>query len=316
MKKRYLFLALIILSICSIFVGVKEITLLDILHINEEKVQIVLISRIPRLISVIIAGVAMSISGLIMQQISRNKFVSPTTAATVDSAKLGMLVSMLLFTSATTFQKMSISFVFALGGTFLFMKILKKVKYKNAIFIPLVGIMIGNIIDSITTFFAYKYGLVQNISSWLQGNFSMVMKGRYELLYISIPFLIIAFFYANKFTVAGMGEDFSTNLGVNYNKVVNTGLVIVALATSLVIITVGRIPFLDLIIPNIVTIYEGDNIKKAIPKVGLLGAVFVLFCDILGRIIIFPYEVSIGLTVGVIGSIIFLYLLMRRHRHE
>lgn len=316
MKKRYLILALIILSIFSIFVGVKEITPADIFHLNESKVQVVLISRIPRLISIIIAAVAMSISGLIMQQLSKNKFVSPTTAATVDSAKLGMLVSMLLFTSATTMQKMIVSFVFALAGTFLFMNILKKVKYKNAIFIPLVGIMLGNIIDSVTTFFAYKYDLVQNISSWLQGNFSLILKGRYELLYISIPFLIVAFFYANKFTVAGMGEDFSTNLGLDYNKVVNIGLVIVALATSLVVITIGRIPFLDLIIPNIVTIYEGDNIKKAIPKVALLGAVFVLFCDILGRIIIFPYEISIGLMVGVIGSIIFLYLLLRRNKNE
>lgn len=316
MKKRYLILALIILSIFSIFVGVKEITPADIFHLNESKVQVVLISRIPRLISIIIAAVAMSISGLIMQQLSKNKFVSPTTAATVDSAKLGMLVSMLLFTSATTMQKMIVSFVFALAGTFLFMNILKKVKYKNAIFIPLVGIMLGNIIDSVTTFFAYKYDLVQNISSWLQGNFSLILKGRYELLYISIPFLIVAFFYANKFTVAGMGEDFSTNLGLDYNKVVNIGLVIVALETSLVVITIGRIPFLDLIIPNIVTIYEGDNIKKAIPKVALLGAVFVLFCDILGRIIIFPYEISIGLMVGVIGSIIFLYLLLRRNKNE
>lgn len=312
MKKRYLILALIILSVASVFVGVKEISPIDIVRLNEEKVQIVLLSRLPRLISIIIAGVSMSISGLIMQQISRNKFVSPTTAATVDSAKLGILVSLLLFSSASTLNKMLISFIFALAGTFLFMNILKRIKYKNAVFIPLVGLMVGNIIDSITTFFAYKYNLVQNVSAWLQGNFSMVIKGRYELLYLSIPSLIIAFMYANKFTVAGMGEDFSKNLGLDYNQVLNIGLVIVALATSLVVITVGRIPFLGLIIPNIVTLYQGDNVKKGIPHVALLGAVFVLFCDILGRVVIYPYEVSIGLTVGIIGSLIFLYLLIRR----
>lgn len=312
MKKRYLFLALIILSISSIFIGVKNISLMDIINFNSEKVQVVVLSRIPRLISIIVVGMSMSISGLIMQQISRNKFVSPTTAATEDSAKMGMLFSMLIFADASPMQKMLVSFIFALTGTFLFMKIMKKIKFKNAVFIPLVGIMLGNIIDSVTSFFAYRYDLVQNVSSWLQGNFSMVLKGNYELLYISIPLLITAYLYANKFTVAGMGEDFSTNLGLNYNKVVNIGIVIVALVSSTVVITIGKIPFLGLIIPNIVTMYLGDNMKKAIPHTALLGAVFVLFCDILGRIIIYPYEISIGLVVGVIGSIMFLYLLRRQ----
>ncbi|WP_461615073.1 ABC transporter permease [Clostridium sp. Marseille-QA1073] len=316
MKKRYLLLALIILSVASIFIGVKDISFVDILNFNQEKIQIVLLSRIPRLISIIVAGIGMSISGLIMQQISRNKFVSPTTAATIDCAKLGILVSLIIFTTASTLNKMIVSFIFALAGTFLFMKILKKIKYKNAIFIPLVGIMLGNIIDSITTFFAYKYDLIQNIASWLQGDFSMIIKGRYELLYLSIPLVIVAYLYANKFTIAGMGEDFSTNLGLNYNRVVNIGLTIVALISSVVVITVGKIPFLGLIIPNIVALYQGDNLKNNLSHTALLGAVFLLACDILGRIIIYPYEISIGLIVGVLGSAIFLYMVMRRNGHE
>lgn len=311
MKKRYLFLILIILSLISIFIGVKDINLQDILNFNETEMQIVLLSRLPRLMSIIVAGMSMSIAGLIMQQISRNKFVSPTTAATVDSAKLGILVSIVLFNNSSSIEKMLISFIFAIGGTLLFMQILKRIKFKNTIFIPLIGMMLGSIIDSITTFFAYRFDLVQNISTWLQGDFSMIIKGRYELLYISIPLIIIAFTYANKFTVAGMGEDFSANLGLNYNRVVNIGIGIVALISSLVIITVGRIPFLGLIIPNIVTISQGDNMKGNIVHTALFGAVFLLACDILGRIIIYPYEVSISLTVGVIGSIVFLYLLAR-----
>ncbi|AHD05543.1 ABC transporter permease [Paenibacillus larvae] len=315
MKLRYLFIALVILSFASVFIGVKEVSPMDMLHLGEEQVQVILISRIPRLVSIIIAGVSMSISGLIMQQISRNKFVSPTTAGTMDFARLGILVSIMLFTTASPLVKMLVAFIFALLGTLLFMKILKRIRFKDTIFIPLVGIMFGNVVSSITTFFAYKYDLIQNINAWLQGDFSMIIKGRYELLYLSIPIVIIAFLYANKFTVAGMGEDFSKNLGVNYNRVVNVGLVIVALVSAVVILTVGTIPFLGLIIPNIVSIYRGDNLRNSLPHTALLGAVFVLFCDILGRIIIFPYEVSISVTVGVIGSIIFLYLLFRRNAY-
>ncbi|ABS32594.1 ABC transporter permease [Clostridium botulinum] len=316
MKKRYLILALIILSICSIFIGVKDISFIDIFNSDDVKLKVLLISRIPRLISIIVVGVSMSIAGLIMQQISRNKFVSPDTASTIDSAKLGVLVALMIFPSATLTEKMIVSFIFSLLGTFLFMKILKKIKVKNSIFIPLVGIMLGNIIDSITTFFAYKYDLIQSIASWLQGDFSLIIKGNYELIYFSLPLVVIAFIYANKFTVAGMGEDFSKNLGVNYNRIINIGLVIVALISSLVVITVGKIPFLGLIVPNIVTLYKGDNLKNSLCSTALLGAVFLLGCDILGRLVIYPYEISIGLVVGVIGSMVFLYLLFRRNGNE
>ncbi|MGG0655219.1 ABC transporter permease [Rummeliibacillus pycnus] len=311
MKKRYLFLALVVLSIVSLFVGVTDISPKDLLNIHSEKTQIFLISRVPRLIAIILAGFGMSIAGLIMQSLSRNKFVSPTTAGTLDATRLGILVSMLLFANASMLEKMAVSFVFALAGTLLFMQILGRIKFKDAIFIPLVGMMFGNILSSITTFFAYKSNVIQNISTWLQGDFSMIMKGRYELLYISVPVLIIAYLYANRFTVAGMGEDFAKNLGLAYKRIVNFGLILVALVTTTVVLTVGMIPFLGLIIPNIVSIFKGDHLQKTLPHTALLGAIFLLICDILGRVLIYPYEISISLMVGVIGSAVFLFLLFR-----
>ncbi|MGX8235502.1 petrobactin ABC transporter permease YclN [Bacillus subtilis] len=312
MKLRYLFILLIILAVTSVFIGVEDLSPLDLFDLSKQEASTLFASRLPRLISIVIAGLSMSICGLIMQQISRNKFVSPTTAGTMDWAKLGILISLLLFTSASPLIKMLVAFVFALAGNFLFMKILERIKFNDTIFIPLVGLMLGNIVSSIATFIAYKYDLIQNVSSWLQGDFSLVVKGRYELLYLSIPLVIIAYVYADKFTLAGMGESFSVNLGLKYKRVVNIGLIIVSLITSLVILTVGMLPFLGLIIPNIVSIYRGDNLKSSLPHTALLGAVFVLFCDILGRIIIFPYEISIGLMVGIIGSGIFLFMLLRR----
>jgi len=315
MKIRYLVIALIVLSIASIFIGVSDISVFDIFSMTDEQVQVLWISRLPRLMSILIAGTGMSVCGLIMQQLSRNKFVSPTTAGTLDSARLGILVSMMIFTTASSLQKILVSFVFALLGTFIFMKILEKVKFKDPVFIPLVGLMFGSIISSISTFFAYKFDLIQNMSSWMQGDFSMIMSGNYELMYVSIPILFIAYAYANKFTIAGMGEDFSKNLGLNYQQVVNLGLIIVALVTAAVVLSIGVIPFLGLIIPNIVSIYQGDHLKNNLLHTALLGAIFVLVCDVVGRIIIYPYEIPISLTVGVIGSGIFLYLLLRRKKY-
>ncbi|GAA0124815.1 ABC transporter permease [Clostridium sp. CTA-19] len=280
------------------------------------QLEIIYLSRIPRLISIILSAVGMSISGVIMQQISNNKFVSPTTAATVDSAKLGVLIAVMFFSTTTLTEKMIMAFIFSIIGTFIFMKVLRKIKYKNAVFIPLVGIMIGNVISSITDFIAYKYNLVQNVNSFMQGNFSMIIKGNYELLFLTVPLLTVAYIYAYKFTVIGMGEDISKNLGLNFNRVVTIGMVIVALISSLVVITIGNIPFLGLVVPNIVSLYKGDNLSENISTTALVGAIFVLCCDVVGRLIIFPYEIPISVTVGSVGSIIFFWLIFRRNNNE
>lgn len=311
MKNKHLIMATIILSVISLFIGAKTLSIQDLFNGGETEVLVFMLSRIPRLISILITGMALSISGLIMQQITRNKFVSPSTAATMDSAKFGILVSMIFLPGLPVIGKMGIAFIFALGGTFLFMFILRKIKVKNVIVIPLVGIMLGNLIDSITTFVSYRFDLIQNINAWLQGSFSMVTKGRYEIIYLAIPLGIIAYIFANKFTIAGMGEDFAKNLGLNYQLIVNIGLAIVALISSAVLVTIGSIPFVGLIVPNIVSMVRGDNLKNSLGTTALLGAVFLLFCDILGRVLIYPYEISISLTVGVLGSIVFLYLIFK-----
>ncbi len=316
MKKRYLLIILIFLSIFSLFIGVHNIRLYDLINGDMEKINIFLISRVPRLLSILITGISLSIAGVIMQQISSNKFVSPTTAATIDSAKLGVLVSTMLFSSATIMEKMIVSLIFSVIGTVIFMKILNKVRLKNIIFVPLVGIMVGNVIGAVTDYLAYKYNMVQNMTSFLQGDFSTVLKGKYELLFLIIPLLIMAFIYARKFTIVSMGEEISANLGISYKKVVQIGVIIVSLISSLVVITVGSIPFVGLVVPNIVSMFKGDNLSENIGLTALFGGIFVLICDMIGRVIIFPYEVPISLTIGVIGSILFLILVFRRAKDE
>lgn len=311
MNKKLLMIILIILSFLSLFIGVKDIGIKDVFNLDIEKLNILFISRFPRLISILVAGVGMSIAGVIMQQISNNKFVSPTTSATIDSAKLGALFSTIFFVQVGILGKMLISFIFSILGTFIFMKIMKKIKVKDNIFIPLIGITLGGVIGAVTDFIGYRFNLIQNMTSFLQGNFSGVIKGNYELILLSIPLLIISGLYASKFTVIGMGENISTNLGVNFERTLHIGVIIVSIISSLVVITVGSIPFVGLIIPNIISIRKGDNLKNNIWEIGILGGIFLLTCDIIGRLIIYPYEIPINLIVGVIGSFVFLYLIFR-----
>lgn len=314
MRTGSLLSVLIVLSFTSLFVGVVNLSPADLFGLTSKKAQVLMISRIPRLISILLSGMSMGLCGLIMQQLSQNKFVSPTTAGTLDAARLGILISLLLFSAASPLVKMATAFCFALLGTYAFTRILERIRFKDAVFIPLVGLMFGGIINSISTFIAYRFDLIQNISSWLMGDFSMILQGRYELLYAVIPSLVLAFVYANRFTVAGMGEEVATTLGLNYRQVVNVGLAIVAFATAAVVLTVGTLPFLGLIVPNLVSIYRGDHLRKNLIATGVLGAIVVLVCDILGRVIIYPYEIPINVTLGVLGSGTFLYLIARHQR--
>lgn len=303
---------LLILSVISLFVGVIDLTLSGISSGNFEQVEILLISRLPRLLAIICTGVGMSVAGLIMQQLCSNKFVSPSTGATISSAQLGILFAMLLFPNSTLADKTLFAFGAAILGTWIFVFFIQSIKFKDIIMVPLVGIMLGNIIAGVTDYLSYKYGLVQALSSWLVGDFSLVIRGRYEIVFLIVPLIFIAFLFANHFNIVGIGENFSKNLGINYNLILFVGLSIAALITASIVVTVGSIPYIGLIIPNVVSMFKGDRIRASLLDTALSGAVFVLICDILGRIINFPYELPINLTVGIIGSIIFIGMLMKR----
>lgn len=303
---------LVLVACISVFIGVKDISVTDIFHADEEQKLILTVSRIPRTISLVLAGIGLSVSGLILQQITQNKFVSPTTAGTLDAAKLGLLIAFLWVPEGGLFNKALTAFAFTFVASLVFLNITDRIRYRNIIFVPLVGIMFGNILSSVTSFFAYRNNIVQNVNAWLVGDFSSVLKGNYEVLFFSVPAILVTYLYANKFTVVGMGETFSRNLGLNYRQVVNTGLFCVSLTVSVVIITVGAIPFLGLVVPNIISLIYGDNLRKTLPYTALFGALFLLVCDIAGRLVMFPFEVPIGVIVGIVGGVMFLILLLRK----
>ncbi|AMG97624.1 ABC transporter permease [Staphylococcus simulans] len=315
MRFPVLLILFIFLTILSLFVGVSQLSITQIFHLTADQQNILVSSRIPRTVSIIISGSSLALAGLIMQQMMQNKFVSPTTAGTMEWAKLGILISLIFFPQAHILIKLLFAMVLSIGGTFFFMKLIQIIRFKDVIFVPLLGIMIGGIISSLTTFVALRTNALQSIGNWLNGNFAIITSGRYEVLYLSIPLLIVTYIFANYFTIAGMGKDFSHNLGVNYDRIMMFGLTITATMTALVVVTVGTLPFLGLIVPNIVSIYRGDHLKNALPHTAVLGAIFVLVSDILGRVIVYPYEINIGLTIGVFGTLIFLVMLFKGSRN-
>ncbi|CAM4252952.1 iron chelate uptake ABC transporter family permease subunit [Erysipelothrix inopinata] len=303
------------LSLASIFIGANDINLSQILKGDALTWMILIEGRIPRYLSVVMTGISLSIAGLIMQRISQNRFVSPSTAVTMDGARFGIIISLVAFGSLSIQSRMFFAWLFSMVFTVLFMILIHKLKFKNVIFIPLLGMMLGMIVDSITTFIALKYDLMQTLSGYMMGSFTFILKGRYELLFTSIPLVLIALFYIKRFAIVSMGEDFAKSVGVHYGRTLILGVLVVSMLSASVVTTIGTIPFVGLIVPNMVSYLYGDSDRYVILDTALMGSILLLLSDLISRLVIYPYEVPIGLTLGVIGSLFFVVILIRGY-HE
>ena len=303
---------LLVLSVVSLFVGVLDINLEGIASGDVSQIETLLISRLPRLLAIICTGVGLSVAGLIMQQLCQNKFVSPTTSGTIASAQFGILIALVFMPDSTIYSRAFFAFATAIAGTWAYIAFIQTIKFKDTVMVALVGIMFGYVIGGITNFIAFKYDMVQTLSTWLTGSFALVLKGRYELVYLVLPLCVVAFLFANYFNIVGMGKDFSKNLGVPYNLVLFFGLSVASMLTASIVVVVGTISYIGLIVPNLVTMFKGDRLQGTLLDTALFGALFVLVCDLIGRVLIAPYELPIELIAGVLGSVIFIALMIYR----
>ena len=243
MKKSYLFLLLLILTILSLFVGVHGVSITGLLEGEEIERMLFIKTRFPRTISLILAGGMLSVGGKIMQHLMQNKFVSEGTIGMMDSARLGILIVMIFLPNSSILTRSFAAFVFAYVGVLLFLSLSKVLPKGDPMILPLTGVMFGNIIGAIATFLAYQFQVVQNVSSWLQGNFATVMEGSYELIYVTIPVFILLYFLGYQITIAGLGSELSTNLGLNHQRLQWIVFALVALGSSSVLLMVVRFLF-------------------------------------------------------------------------
>jgi iron complex transport system permease protein len=302
------------LTVASLMVGGYDITLESLIHDPAAR-EMFFISRVPRTLALIFAAVAMSISGVIMQLITQNKFVEPTTAGTAQWAGLGLLVTLIFAPDAPPMVKMVIAVIFAFAGTMVFIVVLRRIALKSSIIVPLVGIMLGAVIGSVTTFLAGNFDLLQSMSAWRSGGFSSVVRGFYEPLWAVLVVAVLAYLLADRFTIAGLGKDLATNVGLKYEQVVFLGVTLVAVATGVTTVVVGFIPFLGLIVPNLVSMMLGDDMHKNLPWVAVIGAGLLLACDLVGRTIVAPMEIPASVILGVVGAVVFITLVLRQRRY-
>lgn len=277
--------------------------------------EIFAITRIPRTIALILAGAAMAMSGLVMQLITQNRFVSPTTTGTTEWAGLGLLATMAFFPTATVLHRMVGAILFSFIGTMVFFLFLQRVSLRSSLIVPIIGIMLGAVVSAISTFFAMQTDMLQNLGMWFAGSFTAVYRGQYEVLWIVLAVVVAVFLYADRLTLAGLGEDIATTVGLNYQRMVLIATILISIATGVVTVVVGNLPFLGLIVPNIVSQLRGDDLRSNLPWVCLLGVGIVTACDLLSRTIIAPFEMPVSVVLGIVGAVVFVALIVRQRNH-
>lgn len=270
--------------------------------------------RVPRTAALVLSGAAMAMSGLVMQLITQNRFVEPTTTGTTEWAGLGLLLTLIVAPRATVLERMAVAVVFAFAGTMVFFLLLRRVSLRSSLLVPIMGIMLGAVVGAFSTFFALQTNTLQSLGIWFQGSFTSVYRGQYEVLWLVLVVVAAVFFLADRLTVAGLGEDAATNLGVNYQTMVIAATSLIAVATGVVTVVVGSLPFLGLIVPNIVSMLRGDDLRSNLPWVCLSGIGLITACDLVARTIISPFEVPVSLILGILGAAIFVALIMTRSK--
>lgn len=310
MRKRWL-LVFAVLCVVSVLLGARQMVWSDLLSFSGDAWLTLTASRLPRLAALVLTGAGLSVCGVILQHIVRNKFVEPGTTGGLDAAKLGILVALTVMPAAGTLSRMLFALVFCLMASLLFIAVIRRIQFRNLVLVPVVGLMYGSVLTSIAEFYAYSHNILQSMQGWLLGDFSRVVQGHYEILYIIFPVVMLAYLYAHRFTVLGMGEDIATSLGLGYAATAIIGLVLVALTISATVIAVGAIPFVGLVVPQLVAMRCGENLRRTLPLVALGGASLLLACDIVSRLVMYPFEVPIGLTAGAVGGVMFLALIVR-----
>lgn len=313
MSRAALLVLFALLCCLSLMVGVRQVTWSALLSLSDDAWLTLTASRLPRLAALVLTGVGLAMCGVILQQIVRNRFVEPATSGGLDAAKLGILVSLTLVPAVGTTGKMLFALAFCFVASLLYVAIVRCIKHKGTVLVPVVGLMYGSVLSAVAEFYAYRHNFLQSMQGWLLGDFSRIVQGNYEIIYLILPIVVLVYLFAQRFTVLGMGEGMASSLGLNYTANAALGLVLVAVTVSATVITVGAIPFVGLVIPNLVAMYFGENLARTLPIVAVCGASLLLACDILGRLLIYPFEVPIGLTAGSVGGVLFLVLLVRKY---
>jgi len=313
-------------TIGSVNISMKEvydIILYKLFSIGElstsaAKIDVIWLIRMPRIVLAIAVGMGLSVVGIVIQSIAKNPLADPYILGISSGAKLGATLAIMLGIG-TSLGNSYIGIMGFIGAFTISMLVLKLSNIggrTNSVKLLLSGIAISSVCSAFSSFIVYITNDAQgikNITFWLMG--SLAGANWNEISFILPIIFIGTLFFMTQYRTLNLmllGDEVSVTLGTDLHKFRIIYLIITSLMIGIIVYSSGMIGFVGLIIPHIVRIIFGTDHKKIIPIGAMLGAIFLIWADVLSRVIIKGTEVPIGILISMIGAPCFVWLMIKK----
>lgn len=272
--------------------------------------QIIIHSRLPRVIGALLIGAALAISGALMQGITQNPLASPGLMGVSDGSTLAVTISMIFFPSASMIHQMVFSFMgSAFGAVLVFGLGAYLPNGLSPATLAILGAVIGTFLSGIAVVLNMYFQISQDISFWYNARLHQMQPDHLQIAAIFIAAgVAVALYIAKSVTILSLGKEVAISLGQRVAYVKLIGAAAVILLTGSAVALAGKIGFVGLIIPHITRFFVGSNYSRIIPVSALLGGIGLALSDVASRFLNYPFETPIGVITSLIGVPFFLYL--------
>jgi iron complex transport system permease protein len=306
--------------ILSILFGAKNIDINTIkeafLYFDTSNVnhQIIMYSRLPRVLSALLIGAFLAVSGALMQGMTRNYLASPSIMGVSDGSVFAITLCMIFLPDTSSLNLVLFSFVgSAIGALLVFGLASLTPNGMTPVRLAIIGTITGTFLNSISAALSTYFQISQTISFWYNAKLHQITPDKVKLI---IPFAIIglitALMISKSITILSLGEEISISLGQRTKLIKAITMVTVVILTGISVALAGKIAFIGLIVPHTIRFFVGSDYKWIVPCSAVGGAIFLAFSDILSRFLNYPFETPIGVVTSLIGVPFFLYLARTR----
>ncbi|BBI31301.1 FecCD family ABC transporter permease [Cohnella abietis] len=305
-------LLLVIAIVLSLRLGAVNIPFAQLIEELTQRDGIIYDYRLPRLIIAVCIGTNMAIAGAVLQGVTRNPLAAPDVIGITAG---GGLATVILILAIPQFTQSMLPF-FAFGGSICAGLLVFILAYQKGIKpnrLALCGVAVSSGLQAVITLFIVKYSpSASQALVWLKGSLYARTWDHVELLWPwTVVGTILALLSYRQLNVLLLSEDTILGLGSKINRVrLRLIIISVALAGSAVA-AAGNIGFIGLVIPHLARLLVGSDFRLTLPTSALLGAVLVVFADTVGRIVMPPIEIPVGIITSLIGAPYFVYLLLK-----
>ncbi|MBU5345091.1 FecCD family ABC transporter permease [Paenibacillus lautus] len=313
-----------LLIAASILYGAKNITMDtvwdSIFAFDSESIdhQIIVSSRLPRVVGAMLIGAFLAVSGALMQGMTRNYLASPSIMGVSDGSVFAVTLFMVFIPNASSNMYIVSSLIgSAIGAAVVFGLAWLIPGGLSPVRLAILGTVIGTFLSGTAEALAAYFQISQNISFWYNARLHAMDP---ELIKLSIPFAIVglclAVVLSKSITLLSLGDETAKGLGVNTWLIKALAMVAVVILTGVSVALAGKVAFVGLIIPHIARFLSGSDYRWIVPVSGVLGGMFLALCDILARFVNYPFETPVGVITSLIGVPFFLYLIKTKGRAQ